>query len=61
MALVIGTDLLREVLDDLAVTDQQQVIVVWQHVGDLGEEGPHVLVAMALAGRGPWSRYGGAR
>jgi len=40
MALVIGADLLREVLDDLAVTDQQQVVVGRQHVGDLGEEAP---------------------
>jgi hypothetical protein len=40
MALVIGADLLREVLDDLAVTDQQQVVVGGQHVGDLGEQAP---------------------
>ena len=58
---VIRADMLSEMLDYLAVAQQQKVIVNRQHVSDLGEEGPHVLVAMALAGRGPWSRYGGAR
>ena len=57
MALVIGADLLGEMLDHLAVTDQQQVVVGRQHMGDLGEERAHVLVAMALAGR--WLSVGG--
>ncbi len=76
VAVVIGTDLFGEVLDHLAVTDQQQVVVDRHHPGDVGEEGWHVLIAMALAGgvplgggavrssgagRGPWSRCGGAR
>src|SRR5450759_3822967 len=47
---VIRADMLGEMLDYLAVTQEQQVIVDWPHVGDLGEEGPHGLVAMALAG-----------
>jgi len=51
VAVVIGADLLGEVLDHLAVTYQQQIIVDRQRLGDLDEEGPHVLVAVALAGR----------
>jgi hypothetical protein len=50
VALVIGADLLGEVLDHLAVADQQQVVVGRQHMGDLSEERAHVLVAMTLAG-----------
>jgi len=50
VALVIGADLLGKVLDHLAVTDQQQVVIGLQDMGDLGEERAHVLVAMALAG-----------
>src|SRR5450759_2620291 len=56
--LVIRADMLSEMLDYLAVTQQQKVVVDWQHVGDLGEEGRHVLVAMALAG---WVLLGGCR
>ena len=48
MAVVIRADQLGEVLDDLAVTYQQQVVVDRQDFGDLIEKGPHVFIAMAL-------------
>ena len=38
-------------LDDLAVADQQKVVIGWYGSGDLGEECSHPLVAMAFAGR----------
>jgi hypothetical protein len=44
-------DFVREALDDFSVSHQQQIVVDRQDGGDLGEEGPHVLVAVALAGR----------
>jgi hypothetical protein len=55
---VVSADVVREVLDDLAVTYQQQVVFDRQHFGDLIEEGPHVFIAMAFAARwapGGWS------
>ncbi len=57
VVLVVGADAVREVLDNLAVADQQQV-VDRQRVGDLIEEGPHVFVAMAFVALtllGGWS------
>jgi hypothetical protein len=51
VAAVVGSHLIGEVLHDLAVPDQQEIVVHGQHPGDRGEERPHVLVAMALAGR----------
>ena len=51
MALVVRADQLGEVLHHLAVAEQEKVVVDGEHVGDLGEERPHVLVAVAFAGR----------
>jgi len=55
---VVGPDVIREVLDDLAVPDREQVVLDRQHAGDVIEKGPHVFVAMAFAARvllGRWS------
>jgi len=55
---VVRADVVREVLDHLAVPYKQQVVVDRHRVGDLIEEGPHVFIAMALAARvllGRWS------
>ena len=49
MALVLGTHVVREVVDDLAVTDEQQVVVSRNCARDLVEEHSHVLVAMTFA------------
>jgi len=49
VALVLGTHVIREVVDDLAVTDEQQVIIARQCARDLIEERPHVFVAMTFA------------
>jgi len=46
---VIGSDLVGEVPDDLAVADQQQIIVEREGLDDPIEEGPHMLVAPAVA------------
>jgi len=46
---VIGSDLVGEVPDDLAVADQQQVVVEREDVDDPIEEGPHMFVAPAVA------------
>ena len=46
---VIGSDLVGEVPDDLAVTDQQQVVVEREGVDDPIEEGPHMFGAPAVA------------
>ena len=48
---VVGTNLVREVLDHLAVPNQQQVVLNRHHVGDVIEEAPHVFIAMALTAR----------
>jgi hypothetical protein len=58
MALVLGTKVVREMIDDLAVTDEQEVIIARHDARDLVEEGPHVFSAMTFAGRvwfGRWS------
>ena len=55
---IVAANVLREVLDHLAVPYQQQVVVDRHRVGDLIEERPHVFIAMALAARvilGGWS------
>ena len=46
---VIGSDLVGEVPDDLAVADQQQIVVEREGVDDPIEEGPHMFVAPAVA------------
>jgi hypothetical protein len=46
---VIGSDLVGEVRDDLAVPDQEQVVVEREGVDDPVEEGPHIFVAPAVA------------
>jgi len=51
VALVLGTHVVREVVDDLAVTDEQQVVIGRQCARDLVEECPHVFVPTTLAGR----------
>ncbi|HEY8870632.1 MAG TPA: hypothetical protein VIM30_14760 [Candidatus Limnocylindrales bacterium] len=51
VALVLGTNMVREVVGDLAVTDEQEVIVARQCARDLIEECPHVFVAMPFASR----------
>ena len=51
MALVLGTHVVREVVDALAVTDEQQVVISRHCARDLVEEHPHVLVTMTFAGR----------
>jgi hypothetical protein len=48
---VVGPDVVRETLDDLAVPDQVQVVVDRQHAGDVIDKGSHVFVAMAFAAR----------
>jgi len=40
VVLVVGADVVREVLDNLAGSDQQQVVVARQRMGDLIKEGP---------------------
>ena len=58
VAVVIRADLLGEVLNHLAITYQQEIIVDRHRLGDLIEEGPHVFIAMAFAARvllGGWS------
>jgi hypothetical protein len=54
VALVLGTHVVREVVDDFAVTDEQQVVIARQCARDLVEERPHVFVAMTFAGRVPF-------
>jgi hypothetical protein len=51
VSVVLGADLVREVLDDLAVPYQQQVVVDRQRSGDLIEEDSHMLIAVAFAAR----------
>ncbi len=51
VARVQGPDVVGEVIDDLAVADEQQVIPACQCTRHLVEERPHVLVAMPFAGR----------
>ena len=51
VSVVLRTDLVRKVLDDLAVPYQQQVVVDRQGSGDLIEEDSHVLIAVAFAAR----------
>ena len=46
---VIGSDLVREVPDDLSVADQQKVAVERKGADNPIEEGPHVFVAPAIA------------
>jgi hypothetical protein len=61
VALVLGTHVVREMIDDLAVTDEQEVIIARHHARDLVEEGPHVFTAMTFGGRvwfGRWSPGG---
>ena len=50
VALILGTHVVREMVDDLAVTDEQQVVIGRQCARNLVEEGPHVFVAMTFAG-----------
>ncbi len=55
---VIGANVVREVLDHLAVPYQQEVVIDRHRVGDVIEEAPHVFITMALAARvllGRWS------
>jgi hypothetical protein len=47
----LGFDLVREVPDDLAIPDEQQVVGDRHGGEDSGEECPHVLIAVALTGR----------
>jgi hypothetical protein len=54
---VVNADVVREVLDDLAVTYQQQVVFDGQHFGDINEEGPQVFIAVAFAARWPFSGW----
>ena len=51
VALILGTHVVREVVDNLAVTDEQQVFIGRQCAGNLVEERPHVFIAMTFAGR----------
>lgn len=46
---VIGSDLAGEMPDDLAVADQQQIVIEREGVDDTIEEGPHMFVASAVA------------
>ena len=50
VALILGTHVVREMVDNLAVTDEQQVVIGRQCARNLVEERPHVFVAMTLAG-----------
>jgi hypothetical protein len=54
---VVGTNVVREVLDHFAVPYQQQVVLDRHSVSDVIEEAPHVFIAMALAAMlfGRWS------
>jgi len=54
---IVPANVVREVLDYLAVPYQQQVVVDRHRVGDVIEEVPHVFIAMALAAMlfGRWS------
>ena len=54
---VVGAEVVREVLDDLAVSYQQQVVVDRHGVGNLIEEGPHVFIAMTFAALVPLGRW----
>jgi hypothetical protein len=54
---VVNADVVREVLDDLAVTYQQQVVFDRQHFGDISQESPQVFIAMAFAARWPFSGW----
>jgi len=49
VALVLGTHVVREVVDDLAVTHEQQVVIGRQCARHLVEERPHVLVATTFS------------
>lgn len=51
VALVLGTQVVREMVDDLAVTHQQQIVIARHCARNLVGERPHVLVAMTFAGR----------
>jgi hypothetical protein len=46
---IIGSDLVGEVPDDLAVPDQEQVVIEREGVDDPIEEGTHMFVAPAVA------------
>jgi hypothetical protein len=48
---VVGADVVREVLDDLAVPYQEQVGVDRRTPGEVIEKGTHVFVAFAFAAR----------
>ena len=51
MALITRRDLSRKMLDDLAVAQEQNVVFSRHDSTNLGKEGPHMLVAVTLAGR----------
>src|ERR1035437_9666023 len=49
--MIVGAYLMREMFDHFAIADEEKIVVDRDNRPNLGKERPHVLLAVALAGR----------